>query len=57
MLMKEDNVPQMREYWNNELAKCMREIRDEYDNQLNLLSADLESKYQVQVGIHLYRLA
>lgn len=50
MLMKEDNVPQMREYWNNELSKCMREIREEYDNQLNLLSADLESRYQVQLN-------
>lgn len=54
MLMKEDTVPQMRDYWTNELSKCMREIREEYDNQLNLLSADLESKYQVQVRIFLY---
>lgn len=50
MLMKEDTVPQMRDYWTNELSKCMREIREEYDNQLNLLSADLESKYQVQLN-------
>ncbi|XP_029649249.1 60 kDa neurofilament protein [Octopus sinensis] len=49
LLAKDSSVPDMREYWTSELGSCLKEIRQEYEGQLEALSSSLEARYESQL--------
>lgn len=40
----------MREYWTTELGNCLKEIRQEFEGQLEGMSASMEARYQSEVS-------
>ncbi|CAE1254419.1 unnamed protein product [Acanthosepion pharaonis] len=50
MLSKEDETGiNVRDAWNDELSKCMKELREEYEQRLGDISQELSSRYESQL--------
>lgn len=50
MLSKEDDTNiNVRQTWNDEMSKCMKELRDEYETRLNDISDDMSARYETQL--------
>lgn len=49
-LANRDTTIEMREFWKGEMAKCMRDLQSEYDERLDIIRNDIESKYSFQVS-------
>ena len=53
MLLKEDETgSNVRQTWNDELTKCMRDLREEYEQRLNDISEEMSSRYESQVSFN-----
>ncbi|GAB1606990.1 60 kDa neurofilament protein-like [Argonauta hians] len=50
LLAKDSALPDMREYWTTELGNCLKEIRQEFEGQLEGISASMEARYQSQIN-------
>ncbi|XP_064616945.1 60 kDa neurofilament protein-like [Liolophura sinensis] len=48
-LANRDDSGDLREYWKGELSKAIREIQAEYDNRLDQMRNDMDSKYNNQI--------
>ncbi|XP_064616131.1 60 kDa neurofilament protein-like [Liolophura sinensis] len=48
-LANRDTTIEMREFWKGEMAKCMRDLQAEYDERLEIMRNDIESKYSFQI--------
>lgn len=46
-----DNSGDLREYWKGELSKAIREIQNEYDNRLDQMKNDMDTKYNDQIRV------
>ncbi|XP_064616136.1 70 kDa neurofilament protein-like [Liolophura sinensis] len=49
ILANRDTTIEMREFWKGEMSKAMRDIQTEYDERLDLIRNDIESKYSFQL--------
>ncbi|XP_014776803.1 60 kDa neurofilament protein [Octopus bimaculoides] len=50
LLSKDNSIPDMREYWTTELGNCLKEIRQEFEGQLEGMSAAMEARYQSEMN-------
>ena len=48
-MVSRDTTPENREYFKNELASAIRDIRQEYDQRMNTNRTDIESWYRLKV--------
>ncbi len=44
-----DTTQENREFWKNELASCLREISETYEDKLNAMRGELETYYNMKV--------
>ena len=51
MVSKEDDTYiNVRQTWNDEMSKCMKELREEYEYRLAEISEDMSARYEAQVS-------
>jgi intermediate filament protein if len=44
-----DTTAENREFWKNELAQCLREISETYEDKLNAMRGELETYYNMKI--------
>lgn len=44
------NGKDLEAFYKGEIARCVRDIQQEYDQQLSAMTMDIEAKYAAQVG-------
>lgn len=45
-----DTTAENREFWKNEMAQCLREISNTYDEKLEIMRGELETYYNLKVS-------